>query len=89
LDWLGKRLLIKQLDDWTRVSVKLIQRMGSFGGIKNKEDLVNILKQAYPSHAWKTEKWKCWPLKASQRILVAIVREIFPDSGKITGTLQK
>lgn len=52
-EWLGKKLWIRELDDWYRVSTSELQK--EFG---NKKNLADMLVEVYPEHNWDAERWK-------------------------------
>jgi hypothetical protein len=84
IHWLSGILRIQHLDDWYRVSWQQIGRVLSplFFGTNSLEWM---LQEVYPNHIWNVSKLqtKLGNMKASQRMLVQITKEIFPDSGEI------
>ena len=83
IDWLTETLHIKTLDDWYRVSLEQIARFVSPTSIKNAQQLAQVLQELYPTHTWDVEKLttRKGPIKAAQRLLTAMVRELFPTAG--------
>eukprot|EP01121_Diplochlamys_sp_Union-15-3_P015497 TRINITY_DN5137_c0_g1_i1.p1 TRINITY_DN5137_c0_g1~~TRINITY_DN5137_c0_g1_i1.p1 ORF type:complete len:359 (-),score=52.32 TRINITY_DN5137_c0_g1_i1:168-1244(-) len=83
IDLFSKELGIQQLDDWYRVSKKLIAQWNASINhlIREKGGLYNILKEAYPQHNWDKEKLKyAGKKKSNQWWLFKTIKEIFPDS---------
>jgi hypothetical protein len=83
VEWLSPLLHIKDLNDWYRVSLQNIERVAS-GTAFNKFDKAEILRNVYPHHSWDLDKLtkRIGPIKASQRMLGLMVKEIFPNTGK-------
>ena len=84
LEWMGKQLFVNELDDWYRVSMKQIRRVGASTGIRTL-GLTSMLQNAYPQHKWDLDKFenRNGPFKASQRLLAAILRKIFDGKGNM------
>jgi hypothetical protein len=87
IKWLAKELLITDdnLDDWYRTSWNHIDRIVSLSQFK-QYPLEQLLKEAYPHQSWDIAKLqsKNGKMKASQRILVRMVQEVFSDYGELT-----
>jgi hypothetical protein len=80
LDWLGEILKIKNLDAWYRISLHDIRRTG-LPSLFYKHSKASLLMNAYPDHNWDIHKLSLKPVKSSQRMLVVILQELFPNSG--------
>ena len=77
VDWLGDQLSIKSLDDWSRISLRQIQKCT---GIDSWDIVVPLLQTRYPQHRWE-HLGKA--LKANQRELLLAVQQLFPTNSKI------
>jgi hypothetical protein len=82
LDWLGTKLGISRAEDWYRVSYRQIHKWAPLK-MFNREKLYSMLTEYYSNHPWNVQKMvlRIGPNKASQRILVVRLKEIFPDLG--------
>lgn len=72
VDWLGTQLSVKSLDDWSRISLKQIQKCV---GIDSWDVMVQLLKASHPQHQWK-HLGKAF--KSSQRELLIAAQQLFP-----------
>lgn len=80
MEWLGKELYIKKLEDWYRVSMNQIRQLAPTTAFK-KYGIWKVLEQVYPSHSWDPKaKEGFGAAKAAQRMLAIRVRELFPNS---------
>jgi hypothetical protein len=81
LEWTAKQLKLRSLDDWYRVSMKQLQQIAPIK-VFGRKNLVKILMESYPEHSWDPSRFLVQKtLKASQRLLAAVVEEVFPGSG--------
>ena len=85
VDYLRKKLKINCLDDWYRISEGQIQRISTISPIRKHGGLLQLLAFVYPHHSWNFAKFhnKTMPFKASQRMLMLTLKELFPDIGSI------
>ena len=82
IEWVGKELQVKKLEDWYRLSNRHLQRLGPLTVLRDK-GLSTILQEIYPSHSWNLEKLeKRLGSRASQRILFLCAQDLFPNTGK-------
>jgi hypothetical protein len=78
VEWLGKELKIRDLDDWYRVSISQVNK---FVWILRQNPLHELLPQVYPQYQWNIAKLQTKAFRASQRVLVVQLEKIFPNSG--------
>lgn len=83
LEWMSKELKIKGLEDWYRVSLHQVRQVVPLGIFQGKP-LAKALQEVYPEYNWDVAKLQVRrsTIKASQRMLAAVVHEIFPLSGE-------
>lgn len=83
IDRLSDKLQIGRLEDWYRVSFRDIKRLAP-GSLVNKGTLGKMLQEIYPEHPWDIPRltFKTGAVRASQRKLFLVARELFPSSGK-------
>ena len=82
VEWLRKELKIRNFNDWYRVSQNQIQKIAPLRILK-QNPLEQLLQTVYPNHTWEIPKLRSkLGIKASERMLAAVVGEIFPNSGK-------
>jgi len=77
--WLFQQLQMNTLDDWYRISLHQIMKLGPITSIKKYGGLPKVLSRLYPTHQWNIEKFYALP-KASQRMLKLKIQGIFPNS---------
>ena len=79
--WLSERLKIQNLDGWYRVSFPQIAKLVS-GVPFERFSLQEILVGAFPDHPWEISKLqnRRGTIKASQRVLFSVLKDIFPTS---------
>jgi hypothetical protein len=83
IDWVGKELNIKSLDDWYEVSLEEISKVAPLT-LFRKYGLAHLLIEAYPNHSWDVGKLNNRiGTKASQKFLAKTLSSIFPNSGSI------
>ena len=75
--WLEEKLDIKNLKEWSRISLVQIQQFAPTTIFQTMGGLEKILSNIYPDLLWK----KGLVRKSSQRILLMAVKELFPYSG--------
>jgi hypothetical protein len=80
---LAKKLMVKELSDWYRISSSQIQEMEGGSALLQNFPLEKLLPEAYPDHQWDigTLQGKGKFVTASQRWLRTKVQELFPQSG--------
>ena len=80
---LGRKLKIKDMNDWYRISLSQMKEIEGSSGLLEKYPLEKLLPEAYPDHQWDigTLQGKGKFVTASQRWLKAKVEELFPQSG--------
>jgi hypothetical protein len=62
IEWLGKELGVKKLDDWYTIQVRdVILKGGSSLLTQYNGSLQKLLISIYPSHSWKIWKFKSVP----------------------------
>ena len=87
--WVRKASDTEFLDDWYRVSVSQLHRIGGTTMIQNNRGLASVLERIYPSHhwaqkyLWSKKSFTLWRKKSSQRFSKLILKELFPKSGQI------
>lgn len=61
VEWLGKKLNVKELGDWYGVPVGSLVELGAghFLQIRYNSSLFEALKAVYPTHVW--EEWRFQP----------------------------
>jgi hypothetical protein len=69
---------IKSKEDWYRVSMKQIRRLGGYG-IANLTDFVAALHVAYPDETWDEQAFQANNKRSSQRQLFVLASQIFSD----------
>ena len=81
VDWLRNQLQLSTLEDWYRVSLRQIDKH-SHSTIFRLRGFSSILPEVYPDHKWDLKKLERvhLPIKATQRYLVTLIRELFPTS---------
>lgn len=84
VEWVGKRLGVRGLEDWYRISFGQIQKVVPVTAFR-KLTMEKILVEAYPEHGWDVGKLKArrGNMKASQRMLAVVLGELFPDCGNV------
>ena len=80
---LGKKLKIKEISDWYRISQSQMEEIEGVSGLLNKYPLEKLLPETYPHHQWDFTllEGKGNFVSASQRLLKVKVSELFPQSG--------
>lgn len=81
---LGKDLSIRSLEDWYRVSQGQLEEAVPLGVFK-KYPLEFLLQQAFPDHNWDVGRLQTrqkGTSRASQRYLVRMLEEIFPNASE-------
>lgn len=75
---------VTSLDDWYRVSLKQLKRLGGFQMIMRNGGLFTVLSALYPDHKWDASKFSLkGSKKSSQRWLAQIVKKLFPGQGSL------
>ena len=84
MEWLVKKLFVSKFEDWYRISVQQIERIVPCRTLFKQESFGDILQSVYPEHDWDINKLetRVEPIKAAQRILFMLLKELFPTSGK-------
>ena len=79
---LTKKLEIKYLSDWYRISLSQIGNVSKHESIIRKYSLEKLLQEAFPNHEWNisTLKYK-GNIGSSQRQLRVMIEKLFPQSG--------
>ena len=90
IKWLGEELLIKKLEDWYRVSWSQIGEKVSLSVFK-MNPLGEILQQSFPDHNWDVARLESRQrggrARTTQRHLVRVLEDIFPNTSKENMTL--
>ncbi len=87
--WLAKELKIDNLEEWYRISDFQIRQKVKPKFFK-EYSLEKVLLEAYPQHEWDLTKLHGeYPRikRASQRMVVKMIKEIFAESGFLIDTL--
>eukprot|EP01118_Nematostelium_gracile_P007777 TRINITY_DN2547_c0_g1_i1.p2 TRINITY_DN2547_c0_g1~~TRINITY_DN2547_c0_g1_i1.p2 ORF type:complete len:181 (-),score=37.64 TRINITY_DN2547_c0_g1_i1:46-588(-) len=80
MNWLGKQLSIEKEEDWYRVSLKQVRSVSPTTLFK-KHSFFTVLSNVYPSHSWDVSKLdNVKNQKPAQRLLITVLRSIFPSS---------
>lgn len=85
--WLEKRLDIWDLEDWYRVSLELIETVGSSTAFKKNGGIAQVLGKVYPNHGWDSKRLtdnKQRVIKSSQWRLKRTVDKLFPGKGNFS-----
>jgi hypothetical protein len=82
VEWLSKQLKIQKMEDWYRVSIQQIQKLAP-NILFQERALADVLKDVYPDYIWDVKKLRSpeKPIKAAQRMLVVILKDIFQSIG--------
>jgi len=81
---LGDDLLIRNLDDWYRISRDDLKHSKGYTRLERFGGLTGILKRAYPNHPWDFKKMKAPDKKAGQRIaVVEVMNSTLPNQGPL------
>jgi hypothetical protein len=80
---LGRKLAIKDINDWYRISLSQMKEIEGISGLLLKYPLEKLLPETYPHHQWDIAllERKGKFVSASQRWLKVKVSELFPQSG--------
>lgn len=78
IDHIAKSLDIRHLDDWYRVSLKQVKKLGFYHLFLMNGGLPSILASLYPDHDWVESKFKSSSKRSEQRLLWLKVQELFP-----------
>jgi len=79
MEWLGKQLSIKKLDDWYRISITDLKHWVPIGSSKH---LGKLLALAYPKHCWNSKIFGQNHPKSSQRAALLAVQQLFPSHSR-------
>lgn len=79
VEWVGKELDVRRLEDWYRVSLEVIGRVvpATLFGVRG--GLAAVLREAYPEHGWN---WVEDAKRASQWRMFKVVERMFPNVGR-------
>jgi hypothetical protein len=81
IEWAGKQLGIKHINDWNVVSTKDIRELGNVE--KLELSLPQLLSSVYPEHNWLFDlKSKSPFYKKTQHMLKTCLKKMFPQEGK-------
>src|ERR1700691_4498773 len=81
---LTKKLEIKDLSDWYRISLTQIGYVSKHESTIRKYSLEKLLPEAFPNHEWNISALKYkGNIGASQRQLRIMIEKIFPQSGNL------
>ena len=75
---LSDKLLIQSLDDWYRVDLEQLHKLGAGTILNRHKGLYGLLKEHYPDHPWDPKKFHQLVLKA-QRWLAITLKKMFPN----------
>ena len=77
MEWVSKKMGVKLLNDWYRVSLAQIRKWIHIG---SSDKLCSLLKIAYPQQQWNDRLLSTIALnKASQRELLLAMQQLFPS----------
>ena len=77
MEWVGKQLGIKELNDWNKVTQKQVEILGGVT-LLDKKNLYQILSQVFPEHNF-TQRSSF--NKKSQHVLKSMLKVMFPQEG--------
>jgi len=78
IEWAGKQLGVKQLDDWYGISSTQLGSLG-FGGVLDKYGSIShVLAKVYPFHSWDFTKGISKKTK-TQNLLFITLKELLPN----------
>ena len=79
MDTVAKALNITSMNDWYRVSIDQIKKLGGSTLIMRYKNLKNILDFVYPGQNWNQFLLGSRSKKSSQRILFITLKKLFPN----------
>jgi hypothetical protein len=75
---MGKTLGVVSLEDWYRVSFKMLSRTALISTLRQWGSLKEMLSTAYPNHSWSASKFGLAAKKSRQNQIAASLRNVLP-----------
>jgi hypothetical protein len=81
MEHVGQAFQVNSLEDWYRISLDQLRKVGVMHILPRFGGLQAVLERLYPDHKWEKRRFSTATKRSSQRLLYNMVCKLFPHDG--------